>query len=129
MQKNPSEAHEPLQDEKHKKVESINDALVKLEGNLRYQKWFSFVLIMIFTSGNRFLTMYPFMQLYPNLKCPTGVSGDYVDCKLEDACANSGKYLIDPQGHVTLENWVTTLDLVCVEKYEIGMMGALLFIG
>lgn len=95
MLKNLSEVHEPLTGD-DKKVHSVSDALVKLEGNLKYQKFYSLILILIFTSGNRFLTMYPFMQLYPNLKCPTGTNGEYADCKLEEACQGSGKYLIDP---------------------------------
>ena len=38
-------------------------------------------------------------------------------------------YQIDPDSPVTLNNWMTSLDQVCTEKYFIGLQGIILFIG
>ena len=55
-------AEEPLvPDVAPQQVTSVNEVLLKLQGNMRYQKVFVFFLIIVFISGNRFLTMYPFL--------------------------------------------------------------------
>jgi hypothetical protein len=35
---------------------------------------------MVFTSGNRFMTLFPFLQLYPGLKCQDASGAYTVDC-------------------------------------------------
>jgi hypothetical protein len=42
---------------------------------------------MVFIAGNRFLTMYPFLQLYPQLNCIDEATGLYSNCTVETACA------------------------------------------
>lgn len=63
-------------------IKTVSDVLLKIRGTQKYQKIFSFLLIMVFTSGNRFMTLYPFLQLYPGLKCQDPVTQAFtVDCK------------------------------------------------
>lgn len=38
-------------------------------------------------------------------------------------------YIVNEDASITLNNWMVNLDLVCAPKYEIGMMGVLLFVG
>ena len=42
---------------------------------------------------------------------------------------NIGGYKIVEDSPITLNNWMVNLDLICNPKYEIGMMGILLFVG
>jgi len=95
-----------------------------------YQKFFGFLLIIVFISGNRFLTMYPFLQLYPGLEC-LDQNGNFATCSVDVACndLNSGTYRIVDDSPITLNNWMVNLNLICEPKYAIGMQGILLFVG
>jgi MFS family permease len=121
--------HEPPSPSKHK-IHSVNCALDRLQGTMRYQKVFVFLLIISFICGNRFLTMYPFLQLYPTLLCPNA-NGTYYECSQVTACSaeNKDKYVVDTEGRYTLNNWMVNIHLICNERYEIGMQGTLLFMG
>jgi hypothetical protein len=66
-----------------KDVKNVNECLVKLKGTMLYQKIFVFLLIVVFIAGNRFLTMYPFLQLYPALNCIDEATGNYTECTVE----------------------------------------------
>ena len=39
------------------------------------------------------------------------------------------KYKIDYDSPETVKNWITSMDLVCEESFQIGMFGSLYFIG
>jgi hypothetical protein len=77
--------------------------------------------------------MYPFLQLYPEVNCIDEDTGLYNKCSVEQACAlktqlySEGNpiyekaYIIDPDGSITLNNWMTNLDLICNERWEIGL--------
>jgi MFS family permease len=47
------------------------------------------------------------------------------------ACSNTGivkRFEIDWSHSYTLKNWMTDLDLVCAEPYEIGLLGTISFL-
>ena len=116
-----------------KDVKNVNECLVKLKGTMLYQKVFVFLLIVVFIAGNRFLTMYPFLQLYPALNCVDENTGLYSECTVEQACALKDHlyaegnplyekaFIIDQDASITLNNWMTNLNLVCNERWEIGL--------
>lgn len=75
--------------------------------------------------------MYPFMQLYPNFECLDQATETYSPCDQKTACNadNNSTYKVNEEGEVTLNNWMTNLDLYCYPRYEIGLMGTFLFVG
>ena len=71
--------------------------------------------------------MMPFLELYPALLCPDG-HGNLKSCKRELACSDySLEFLIDWSENISLKNWMTELDLICIEPAKIGMMGVITF--
>ena len=72
--------------------------------------------------------MLPFLQLYPALKCPNA-NGDYEDCTREEACSDyESTFIIDWDQSISIKNWITELDLVCLSSAKIGIMGIIAFI-
>ena len=60
--------------------------------------------------------------------CTTN-DGIVVDCDRERACSPDIKeYSFDWESHNTLNNWMTQLDLVCIPRYQIGLVGSISFI-
>jgi hypothetical protein len=104
-------------------VKTVGDVLMKIKGNMKFQKIYVFLLIVVFIAGNRFLTMYPFMQLYPDLMCLKEDGVTRYECKQKVACNDENKetFKMDVDGEFTLNNWMTRLDLICVDRYEIGL--------
>lgn len=106
----------------------MEDALQSIYGNGRHQIKVQILGVLGYVLGSQILTMMPFLQLYPALLCPDG-HGHLKSCKRELACSDySFEYLIDWSEHISLKNWMTELDLICIEPAKIGMMGIITFV-
>ena len=71
--------------------------------------------------------MLPFLQLYPALLCPDGLGG-YQSCTREEACTDyESSFIIDWNEEISLKNWTTELDFVCMSSAKIGIMGTIVF--
>ena len=83
------------------------------------------------TSG--ILVLYPtsFFELVPQYLCRELGSTDktWSECKPEDFCGKEHQieHKINYDSNVSLENWITTYDLTCAPKYQIGLFGSLYF--
>lgn len=71
--------------------------------------------------------MMPFLQLYPALECKDSL-GVYSPCSRDEACANPDSFIIDWSNRISLDNWMTSLDLICMDPASIGIMGTITFL-
>ena len=84
--------------------------------------------IFAYCLASQTLNMMAFMQLYPALKCSNG-KGVMVDCTQEEACAlDQNETAIDWDQRISLHNWMTELNLICVNPATIGIMGTITFV-
>ena len=106
----------------------MDDALKSLFGNGHHQAKVQILGVCCYFLGSQILNMMPFLQLYPALECPND-DGDFSICKREAACKiHQYEYRINWGEHISLQNWTTELDLICMDPAKMGMMGIITFI-
>ena len=107
---------------------TVDEVLVKLGGFGIFQAVFISCFIMTFSVGSQLFYSIPFYQLYPALVCreehDDGTIELVENCSREYAC-ELGNYSVDYSKHISLNNWMTELDLVCEPKIKIGLIGSL----
>ena len=66
--------------------------------------------------------------MYPGLIC-TDSNGNTFECDRYRACDKDiSKYEYNWDDPRTLDNWMTQLDLICVEPFYIGLLGSISFV-
>lgn len=114
------------------KVYDIDQAIERAGGFGKFQWIYVSLAAVCFDMNGYFLQNLSYLTLIPVLKWPT-VSG-YVTWKSHniDPCEN-GKLkpnvYVDFSNEKSLHNWITEMDLYCVEPYQTSLFGALFFSG
>ena len=93
---------------------------------------------------------FPLMELMPTLSChsppehpqafahrlmeeaelnSSNISNAWYTCEREESCRAGVDYAYDDGDGSSVKNWVTNMDLICAEEYEIGLFGSLYFVG
>ncbi len=71
-----------------------------------------------------------FLELYPHYECSTDMGETWKPCKNTDFCNKPEvKWRINFDYPDSLHNWVESLDLHCVPKSQIGLIGSMFFAG
>lgn len=95
------------------------------------------MLILGHSSGNYIGSLVSFLELQPAYECSTHPDfSDHYPCSPEKTDKTPGfcddpmiYHRIDWTNERSLENWYVALDLACVPKSRIGLIGSSLFIG
>ena len=83
--------------------------------------------IVIFSLGSQIFYLIPFYMYYPALICHT--ENNSFECDHHRACeADIARYELNWESHDTLNNWMTQLNLICIEPFYIGILGSVSFI-
>ena len=83
--------------------------------------------VVAYIFGSQMLNMMPFLQLYPALQC-ADTQGIYSSCTRDEACLNPNGFAIDWGERISLDNWMTDLNLICSDPAKVGLMGSVAFI-
>ena len=92
------------------------------------QSWSITFLLLIHTMSALFGLSLPFIELIPKLECENS-AGEWFKWTKEEAWANSANYRVDWSSDYSITNLMTSLDLIWVEDYKIGLLGSLAFLG
>lgn len=110
---------------------SYEKALFLCGGFGRFQYMSTTLLILAFMTGGQIVYGLQFLEDYPDYQCNT--TGKWETCTREFICNNnladsSWRIIIDEDNY---KNWVDKdkLDLTCVAKELIGLMGSAYFLG
>jgi MFS family permease len=90
--------------------------------------------VVICMAGSQIFYLIPFYLYYPALLCHSEDSGTVKECSRQEACQQdtithvSQSYEFDASSPNTLKNWMTELDLICMEPVYVGLMGSISFV-
>lgn len=116
---------------------TLDDAIDVLGGsNGRFQIMQAIAFALIFAVGSQFYHSSPFYLRKPALRCfdhkgfliADKEYGEY--CSRMMACDKeiTSYYDIDYEHGHSINNWFTQLDLVCEERYKIGMLSTISYV-
>ena len=89
-----------------------------------------FIIIMTYSWAGILPYSIPFLVKMPDLLCRLDHDSPWERWDEDKACNGYyGDYKIDYDSKETITNWITSMDLVWAEDYEIGLFGTLYFVG
>jgi MFS family permease len=112
---------------------TLDDAMIASGGFGKYQWFLLSFYIMAFTSANFLLYNIDPLTDDPVYLCE--VEGteppEYYDCTAEEICESNFTipYKIDTDNVDSLDNWVETLDLMCVPRFKIYRISWVYYLG
>ena len=111
------------------------DDLIEQAGGVGLFQIFSFVIFVCGLSGIHFLWYgIPLYIKHPIYVCQWANPElhDGTACTAEQICADSPEILswsVDWQNQESMHNWQQKLDIMCVSKFKVGLLGSSYFIG
>ena len=70
----------------------------------------------------------PLVELFPQFQCYDSNTQIYFNCSREDAC-ETNDWRVDWSDQRSIHNWISDLELYCVDKWKIGLFGSLYYFG
>lgn len=104
---------------------------MKAGGLGRFQIWSFFVIVTGMVSGAFWLYSLQYFERVPQeWFCKETEQSVWTSCTLDDVC-NNDPYASKPDTTAAdyLNNWVTQVNLQCLNKFKTGMIGSFFFIG
>ena len=104
---------------------SLDDVFTRAGGFGKFQFFLCVFYILSFTSANYVLYNYDLLVQKPEYMCETEPgSGEFESCTADFICDSEKEgininYYIDEDSIYSLDNWVETLDLMCVPDNKI----------
>ena len=94
----------------------------------RFQVFTTIVYSVGFCMGAFFTFAFPLLELYPQFECFNDFTQTYEIWSRETAWTNS-KWRVDRNSDISINNWITELNLYWVDKWQIGLFGSLYYLG
>ena len=104
---------------------SLDDVFTRTGGFGKFQFFLCLFYILAFTSANYVLYNYDSLVMKPVYMCETeSSSGVFEECTADFICEKEAEgvkvnYYVDKDSMYSLDNWVETLDLMCVPDTKI----------
>jgi hypothetical protein len=111
---------------------TLDDAIIAAGGFGKFQILLLTVYAMAFTAANFTLYNVDPLTQKPVYMCETEPGSDvYYECEAEVICESEGqiKYYIDWDDEESLDNWVETLDLMCVPDEKVQRISSVYYLG
>mmetsp|Transcript_43137 Transcript_43137/g.41472 ORF Transcript_43137/g.41472 Transcript_43137/m.41472 type:complete len:248 (+) Transcript_43137:48-791(+) len=109
---------------------SVDDAFEYCGGFGRFNKFFSFAMVLALSTSQMFLYSFVFLELYQQYECYNTSTNAWDDCDREDFCDDdSVQWQIDWSSEISLHNLIEQFDFYCASDFLIGLLGACFLIG
>ncbi|CDW78072.1 solute carrier family 22 member 4 [Stylonychia lemnae] len=111
------------------KVQDIVDKIPL--GRFHYR--FMFIVFLHYFSAAYVTYNLGYILMYPKYQCIFNDQKYFSECQREQICSNQdgliNEWRVDDKNELSLNNWVTRLDLMCADSFYIGLYGSLDFFG
>ena len=115
----------------NKEAADVEDAIVKAGNVGRFQAFSFLIIVMGMVSGAFWLYSLQYFERVPQeWYCKMTEDSEWTACTLSTVCNdNPAEFKPDENAEDYLKNWVTQVNLQCLDSFKAGMIGASFFIG
>ncbi|CDW74214.1 solute carrier family 22 member 4 [Stylonychia lemnae] len=122
-------AETPLIQAKPQQDIKVQDILDKIPfGRFHYR--FLLIIFLHYFSGTYISYNLGYLLMYPKYQCQVHDTQNYQECSREYICNNPNGLIwkIEEENHLSLNNWIQRLDLMCSDSIQIGLFGTIDFL-
>ncbi|CAI2368258.1 unnamed protein product [Moneuplotes crassus] len=94
----------------------------------RFQVFSTIVHAIGFCMGGFLSFALPLVELFPQFQCYDATTGGYTNCSRQEAC-DSHNWAINWEEERSIKNWISDMNIYCIEKWKIGLFGSMYYFG
>ena len=123
-----------MEQQERESIIEMDDVIRRTGGFGRFQILTTLILTLSFTSGGYVIYCIPLLEYMPeDYFCRTSTTAPWEPCDHDAYCSaqysHSDLRRVDYDSPYSLHNWVEQLDIYCTNGFELGVLGAVYYLG